>query len=273
MSTIGENIVALRKKRNLTQEAMADLIGVSAQSVSKWENNINMPDISLLPVLADFFACRIDDLFGRAGAEKGGDPRQALDNCCEAVLQEVGACAYDPEPGETFRQCMAEYRNKLKENDDHRTAVMCPHGMVYYREKLGALLLKRPEAGWHSLLEKEELGAVFTLLGDRDFRTALAEICRSCMIHFTLSSLCRRCGIQDEALLGEKLKESGLFWTETVDVDGRQITIYDLAETRKLTMLFAVLSCAAEFREFKDSWTCFFGCGTEELLRRGREIG
>lgn len=38
MSTIGENIAALRKKRNLTQEAMADLIGVSAQSVSKWEN-------------------------------------------------------------------------------------------------------------------------------------------------------------------------------------------------------------------------------------------
>lgn len=273
MSTIGENIAALRKKRNLTQEAMADLIGVSAQSVSKWENNINMPDISLLSVLADFFACRIDDLFGRGGGEKRGDPRQVLDNCCEAVLQEVGACAYDPQPPETFRQHMAEYRKDLKENDDHRTTVLCPHGMVYYREKLGALLMKRPEEGWHSLLEKDELEAVFALLGDRDFRTALAEICRSSIIHFTLSSLCRRCGIQDEALLGEKLKESGLFRTETVDVDGRQITIYDLTESRKLAMLFAVLNCAAEFLEFKDSWTCFFGCGAEEILRRGAEIG
>ncbi|HBA51017.1 MAG TPA: hypothetical protein DCZ91_25105 [Lachnospiraceae bacterium] len=141
MSTIGENIAALRKKRNLTQEAMADLIGVSAQSVSKWENNINMPDISLLPVLADFFACRIDDLFGRGGGEKRGDPRKVLGNCCEAVLQEVGACAYDPQPPETFRRYIAEYRKDLKENDDHRTTVLCPHGMVYSRPPEFTILL------------------------------------------------------------------------------------------------------------------------------------
>ncbi|MDE7248453.1 MAG: helix-turn-helix domain-containing protein [Lachnospiraceae bacterium] len=65
MNTIGETIATLRKKQGLTQEALANLIGVSAQSVSKWENNTNMPDISLLPLLADIFSCRIDDLFNR----------------------------------------------------------------------------------------------------------------------------------------------------------------------------------------------------------------
>lgn len=70
MNTIGETIVRLRRKQGLTQEALSALIGVSPQSVSKWENNANMPDISLLPLLADIFQCSLDELFGRGKAEK-----------------------------------------------------------------------------------------------------------------------------------------------------------------------------------------------------------
>ena len=71
MEHFGENITLLRKKKGFTQEALAGLIGVSAQSVSKWENSTNMPDISLLPVLADIFQCSIDALFGRESEGQG----------------------------------------------------------------------------------------------------------------------------------------------------------------------------------------------------------
>lgn len=62
--TIGNTIRKLRKQRGLTQEQLADSIGISFQAVSKWENNIGLPDITLLPVLAAFFGCSTDELLG-----------------------------------------------------------------------------------------------------------------------------------------------------------------------------------------------------------------
>lgn len=262
MNTIGETIAVLRKKQNLTQEALANLIGVSAQSVSKWENNTNMPDISLLPLLADLFSCRIDDLFGRGGTKNRGDSNRTLDNCCETVLEEI-FCAFEPE---TCSEKMTEHKKTLRENDNQRSGIFNEHGIVYYREKLGALLLKRPEEGWHSLLENKEAEDILRLLGDRDFRKALAEICRNRTYTFTLNSLCRRCEIQDEALLEEKLKASQLFSIKTVDVDGSQLTIYDAVNTTRLAMLYTVLDCAAEYAEYKDIYTCFIGCDMDRLL-------
>lgn len=274
MNTIGEIISFFRKKQNMTQEALANLIGVSAQSVSKWENNTNMPDISLLPLLADIFGCRIDDLFGRGGGSKKGEPERVLDNCCEKVLNEIGSCVYETEDSQWcyeysdgYNAGIADYKKRLKENTNQRSAVFRPHGMVYYRENLGALLLKRPKEGWQSLLEKEEPEWVFRLLGDRDFCSALAEICRSRVFTFTLSYLCNRCGIQEFASLEEKLKESGIFNIKTFDVDGRSVTVYEAVSAPRLAMLFAVLSCAAECNEYKDCYNIFYGCGIEDMLR------
>lgn len=55
---------SLRKARNITQEDLADAMGVSAQAVSKWERGTAMPDISLLPELAVYFGVSLDELFG-----------------------------------------------------------------------------------------------------------------------------------------------------------------------------------------------------------------
>ena len=60
---IGNNIKQLRQRLNLTQEQVALKLGVSYQAVSKWENNANTPDISLLPEIADLFGVSIDSLF------------------------------------------------------------------------------------------------------------------------------------------------------------------------------------------------------------------
>ncbi len=59
---IGKNISALRKERGITQEELAKALGVSAQAVSKWENNSSCPDVSLLTDIADYFGITVDAL-------------------------------------------------------------------------------------------------------------------------------------------------------------------------------------------------------------------
>ncbi|MBQ6274046.1 MAG: helix-turn-helix domain-containing protein [Oscillospiraceae bacterium] len=60
---LGKKIKQLRFKAGLTQEQLADKLGIGPQSVSKWENAVAMPDISTLPLLAEIFGVSIDDLF------------------------------------------------------------------------------------------------------------------------------------------------------------------------------------------------------------------
>lgn len=60
---IGLKIKALRLERSITQEALAEHLGVTAQAVSKWERGAAAPDIGLLPELSVFFGVRIDDFF------------------------------------------------------------------------------------------------------------------------------------------------------------------------------------------------------------------
>lgn len=61
---IGINIYTLRKEKKITQAQLAEKLGVSEQSVSKWENNQCAPDVSLFPIIADYFGVSIDRLFG-----------------------------------------------------------------------------------------------------------------------------------------------------------------------------------------------------------------
>lgn len=62
---ICENIALLRKQRGLTQEGLANALGVTNQAVSKWESGQNCPDISLLPRIADLLRVSLDELMGR----------------------------------------------------------------------------------------------------------------------------------------------------------------------------------------------------------------
>lgn len=66
--TFGQRFQRLRKANNLTQEEVANRVNVTPQAVSKWENDISSPDISLLNSLADLFNISLDELLGREKA-------------------------------------------------------------------------------------------------------------------------------------------------------------------------------------------------------------
>ena len=85
-----ENVKRFRKERDLTQEALADFLGVSFQTISKWERGESYPDISFLPVIADFFSVSTDTLLG---VDKARDEKEILkiieeyDNLTDEVLK------------------------------------------------------------------------------------------------------------------------------------------------------------------------------------------
>lgn len=80
--TIGEKLSRLRKENNLTQEQVADLLGVSRQAVSKWESGVTFPETEKLIRLSDLYGCSIDYLL-KENAERAEAP-------CEEKTAEPG---------------------------------------------------------------------------------------------------------------------------------------------------------------------------------------
>ena len=71
--TLGEKLSKLRKEYNYTQEQLADILGVSRQSISKWESDIAYPETEKLIELGKIFECSMDYLLKDEVAEKTGD--------------------------------------------------------------------------------------------------------------------------------------------------------------------------------------------------------
>ena len=67
--TMGKRIAAFRKEKGMTQEELAERMGISAQAVSKWETDLSCPDVGSIPQLAEVLEVSLDDLIG---AEKKG---------------------------------------------------------------------------------------------------------------------------------------------------------------------------------------------------------
>lgn len=88
---LGNNIKTLRKKFGLTQTELAEKLGITEQTVSKWENDKCYPDVSLLPLLANIFNCSVDALLGIVSDTYGVGMQKALEryNNCNDYNEEI----------------------------------------------------------------------------------------------------------------------------------------------------------------------------------------
>lgn len=80
---IGENIRKLRKEKEISQETLAERLGVTFQAVSRWERGEGYPDISMLPIIAGFFNVSTDELLGVSQNRQDEEVEKMILECME----------------------------------------------------------------------------------------------------------------------------------------------------------------------------------------------
>ena len=257
---IAENIARLRKARGMTQEALAEVIGVAPQTISKWENAATWPDVALLPVIADVFDVTIDALYGREESRRSITQDAAVDRVIESVRETVVATIYNPELDGKFEDQLAQYKKVMQSDPRQRSLIENDRDVLYFREALGAMALRKPEEGWSSLFGKAENLDILHLAADVDFRRAMQVIISRRMLSFTLSSLARAAGVEDADRLGGMVQSSGLFARRELQIDETPLVYYELTcGESKLHLLYAVLAFAQELKTYEGIHYCFIG--------------
>ncbi len=199
--TIGKNIAELRKNSGMTQEQLAETLGVSSQSVSKWENEVTMPDIMLLPVIAGCFDITVDELYGsRKPKEKHQTvdydeiPEMLYDTIIE-LTQRGWVDSVEGKDIDTEKERMKSY---LAENRHVKTATFSnKNGAVIATSEIG--LLHRGKANADQLTE-EGIGCVLEILSKPTVRRVFAYETKNMTKPITAPYAAKKCDISpDEA--------------------------------------------------------------------------
>jgi len=141
MDTLGKRIAALRKEKGMTQEELAEKLGVSPQAVSKWENGQSCPDISLLPRLAAIFGVTTDLLL--TGEQETTPPVQML----------------PPEKRKDINDMML--RILVESADGDKVRVNLPMALVQVAMEMG---MELPQVNGNDALKNIDLGKILELV-------------------------------------------------------------------------------------------------------------
>lgn len=199
--TIGKNIAELRKYNCMTQEQLAEILGVSAQSISKWENDVSMPDIMLLPTIAGCFNISVDELFG---GKKAKEKRKAVDYddipemLYDTIIDLTQRGWVDSVESKDIEKENARMKAYLSENRQVKTATFSNKGgAVIATSEIG--LLHRGEANG-KVLTSQGIGRVLEILANPAVRQIFAYETEHLTEYLTAAYAAKKCGISsDEA--------------------------------------------------------------------------
>lgn len=233
------NLRRLRKQKGLTQEQLADTVGVSAQAVSKWEQN-GFPDTPLLPAIADSLGVSIDELFGRredtpdifnqvlqylSSFPSEEQIMHAFDLCWAISEAIFGLTHYEPIKDEYYQS--DEYRSSECVKNDGFSQARCNHSLQYF------LLLPEPENGYDSFFPYDEgYIKLFEILAFPDALRALYFLTETSNPHrnsfFTEQTLAHSLSIDvtHAREILEKLLSVSLIEKASLDTGGKKEDIF-----------------------------------------------
>lgn len=155
---LGKNISELRKKNNMTQEELANRLGISPQAVSKWENESSCPDIALLPELACIFGITIDELMT---GEKQSDTNKKN-------------TLFGKTPSRTNHTIQIDIINQIGK----KSTIKLPLGIVKTGLKIGSMfgLDNNTADAIGTMAESENFGEVVNIDGDNGEKISIKII-------------------------------------------------------------------------------------------------
>ena len=109
MKNFGETLKRLRKEKDMTQEQLAEYVNISPQSVSKWETNLTLPDITIIPMLANIFDVSADVLLGIDISQKKAHIEKIQNEACNFLF----AGQYE-EAEKLLRSALKDYPNSYE---------------------------------------------------------------------------------------------------------------------------------------------------------------
>ena len=146
---LGKKIKTLRLERNMTQEHLAEALKVTPQAVSKWENGVSAPDISMLPAISIVFGVTIDDLFSLnddENLERIGNMLNSVRDLTESTFasaetQLKGIASRKPGCGDAYLRMAQLY--------EHRIATMTRSAVGYAKQ---SIMIEPDKKAGHSLM-------------------------------------------------------------------------------------------------------------------------
>ena len=141
MNSIGKNISERRREAGITQEQLADKLGISAQAVSKWENDLSEPDASTLLSLSKIFGVTVDDLLNGMRAPMVSKEEEKPENRMIVInVQQYDNRVTLRIPAELGAQADFSFLNSVIEENAGEEAVIAINALENYKKNLRMML-------------------------------------------------------------------------------------------------------------------------------------
>lgn len=273
--SLSQNIKHFRIKRNMTQEQLADIIGVSPQAVSKWERSETYPDGALLLPLAQALEVSLDVLFDHTAVSMEDISRRIITLFrgrgsaeCFAFARELG---WQIEKAFFFRRdhTAEDYVPGEMETLREPSFTLTDHGFTLISNGKAPFftLFPEPEDGYAPALgDGSEIAALFARLAAPHVLPALLFLHRQTEGYvFAPDILTRACGIGEHALDGvlEAMTVLRVVRAKPLQIDGVPLVLYEFTPRHELIalLLMTQLTC------YKGSYTLTSYGRRKPLLR------
>ncbi len=274
-----KNLRELRRKNNLTQEQLANLVSVSGQAVSKWETSDTLPDTALLPEIAKALNTSIDALFSYRSSDNmnvflavqkyitkpGTENKSLLAEQIERIYNlmiagEKSRRGYvgseeeplEPEYWDYYSDITAEPRYDIAVAKSQTAVLGDEAAMWMFESRLFpyAAVLLQPEEGYEKIFkDNKNIENLFSILGDHDVYKCVMYLLTQEPKNIELSALLVKAGVSASRMdeIGEKLSQidprSIKVWEDSIDGKIYRIVSYKYS-CSILMLLAAAYACS-----------------------------
>lgn len=214
--SVGKNIALYRKQCGFTQEQLSEKIGVTAQAVSKWENETSNPDVMILPTIAKVLGIDMNTLFDKNEKQKNEISFLELADAEYDVILSLLLQARRTLFGTKAPITEDDIKNRLQEfKEEHRSRNLHSISVCEGEEYHGAVMVSdafsyvdrcygSKESAF--LFDIQKVGDILSVLGNSDARRVLKEVYKGLIIcgeggtMMTTEELSQKCGLIPERI-------------------------------------------------------------------------